>query len=635
HTQYSTWNRTRRLQMPPFVATSSNTRVPSGHGDAVIINMGDLVLSTQSPLQEASSSNGSNKAKSQTLFGPGIGIMSSGPKWTESSSAGANAKGKMGDELTPEVVKAWVAKSKETSQPTTTLQALVNLKRPSIKLSPLTHPSDSLDPSNSNPHLNLHMRTHGLEFEFDADAPKCLIQINVITPSSSSESDESTPMLLFEKVVEGGFGRYLRIEDGAVLELDKLDAARSEDLAISPLEPSPSSNIPTSASQPAGVNGMTPSASARTTGAGAKKRFSNFHFLKRHGHGHNSSVAGPALQVVDAESSSMPMPDKAKEEKEKEEGGVKITIQLEALDGDERPLECVNSQVTYLHVSGAGAASETHEEDKRPWIVKVVRREAVIGLHTFHLHEIYGLSSASAPSNPPSATSPANPPPTSPQHSYPPTSPTVTAPLTSPAHAEIDDDPTSECLLCLSSPREVVLLPCRHLVACKECAMNMVEFGAGGSLVHADSGEGATSTSHTDAPAGAGGEGGGGEGGSTATAAPTVTPTTTTTHRRKRKAKGWYCPVCRQPYTSLLRITTVPPEKDMSLRESTSADGDGESTRTAHPPEHDHEHDHAHAGNMNGESADPLGANGNANGNGNEERPGFLRSISRIGARSA
>ncbi|KZS96254.1 hypothetical protein SISNIDRAFT_536575 [Sistotremastrum niveocremeum HHB9708] len=613
--------------------------------------MGDLVLSTQSPLQEASSSNGSNKAKSQTLFGPGIGIMSSGPKWTESSSAGANAKGKMGDELTPEVVKAWVAKSKETSQPTTTLQALVNLKRPSIKLSPLTHPSDSLDPSNSNPQLNLHMRTHGLEFEFDADAPKCLIQINVVTPSSSSsESDESTPMLLFEKIVEGGFGRYLRIEDGAVLELDKLDAARSEDLAISPVEASPSSNIPTSASQSAGVNGMTPSASARTVGgAGAKKRFSNFHFLKRHGHGHNSSVAGPALQVVDAESSSMPMPmpDKTKEEKEKEEGGVKITIRLEALDGDERPLECVNSQVTYLHIVRLGPPPATNSSSSpsssapatsatgSPWIVKVVRREAVIGLHTFHLHEIYGLSSASAPTPTPTTTSPTNPPPTSPQHSYPPTSPTVTAPLTSSAHAEIDDDPTSECLLCLSSPREVVLLPCRHLVACKECAMNMVEFGAGGSLVHADSGEGATSTSPTDAPAGAGGEGGGGEGGSAATAAPTVTPTTTTTHRRKRKAKGWYCPVCRQPYTSLLRITTVPPEKDMSMRESTSADGDGESTRTAHPPEHDHEHEHAHAGNMNGESADPLGANGNTSGNGNEERPGFLRSISRIGARSA
>ncbi|KAJ7152285.1 hypothetical protein C8R43DRAFT_1127364 [Mycena crocata] len=31
--------------------------------------------------------------------------------------------------------------------------------------------------------------------------------------------------------------------------------------------------------------------------------------------------------------------------------------------------------------------------------------------------------------------------------------------------------------------RRVVLLPCRHLVACRPCAVNMVEFGAGGAIV--------------------------------------------------------------------------------------------------------------------------------------------------------
>jgi len=34
--------------------------------------------------------------------------------------------------------------------------------------------------------------------------------------------------------------------------------------------------------------------------------------------------------------------------------------------------------------------------------------------------------------------------------------------------------------------------------------------------------------------------------------------------RRKRRAKGWFCPVCRQPYTSLLRITTAPPTMEDS-----------------------------------------------------------------------
>jgi hypothetical protein len=90
-----------------------------------------------------------------------------------------------------------------------------------------------------------------------------------------------------------------------------------------------------------------------------------------------------------------------------------------------------------------------------------------IGPHTFHLHEIYGLSSASVQHTVP-VTNPT-------AHTYPPSAPTP-----------VEDEPSSECLVCLSSPREVVLLPCRHLVACKECAINMIEFGAGGVIMHAE-----------------------------------------------------------------------------------------------------------------------------------------------------
>ena len=147
--------------------------------------------------------------------------------------------------------------------------------------------------------------------------------------------------------------------------------------------------------------------------------------------------------------------------------------------------------MTYLHVVRLGQAPASGEEDTRPWVVKVVKREATvcpskyilslpgltlcgqIGLHTFHLHEIYGLSSATAPTPAPA--------------SYPPTS--------TPAPEDAYDFAGTECVLCLSEPREVVLLPCRHLVACKECAINMIEFGAGtfpalvfpNRLIHSDS----------------------------------------------------------------------------------------------------------------------------------------------------
>ena len=46
--------------------------------------------------------------KHDTLFGPNIGIVSSGPEWTETSQDKT-----LVDELTPEIVKGWVAKSKE------------------------------------------------------------------------------------------------------------------------------------------------------------------------------------------------------------------------------------------------------------------------------------------------------------------------------------------------------------------------------------------------------------------------------------------------------------------------------------------------------------------------------------------
>ena len=198
-----------------------------------------------------------------------------------------------------------------------------------------------------------------------------------------------------------------------------------------------------------------------------------------------------------------------------------------------------------------------------------------IGSHTFHLHEIYGLSSASTQSTVPAVNPTA--------YTYPPT-----------AATPAEDEPSSECLVCLSSPREVVLLPCRHLVACKECAINMVEFGAGGAIMHSEEpttnlGTQPTETAGTpaiddsglptvasrpaeDSPAsGAVPEDGVGNGDSStvepsqvaaqparnedqvassasAPPAPTalVPPSAAPNPRRKRRAKGWTCPVCRQ-----------------------------------------------------------------------------------------
>jgi hypothetical protein len=66
--------------------------------EAVVINMGDLNIGQPD--------SAATKKKQDTLFGPNIGIVAKGPEWTETRE-------KSVDELTPEIVRGWIAKSKE------------------------------------------------------------------------------------------------------------------------------------------------------------------------------------------------------------------------------------------------------------------------------------------------------------------------------------------------------------------------------------------------------------------------------------------------------------------------------------------------------------------------------------------
>lgn len=580
--QYAAWNRTRRLRATPYLArTDTNT---SRRATALATGTENQPSTTTGV--EAVSTEPQTEKRPETLFGPNIGIVGDGPAWAQSEDA---KKGSPSDYLTPEIVKRWVETSKDTIQPTTTLQALVNLKRPTLKLSPVTlQPSEdpSEDPANAESHNN-----HALEFEYDCDAPKCSITVQVIVSNHSSPSENLDRITVYEAVTEGGFGRLLTLEDGATIELgrfehmgqgspvadaDKIPKANKTVVTteVSEVSEGPAQTIVTPAPAPTFEN----QENAR------KRRFVALHFRRRT---QNQSVSGPALAVLDNDAAA------ATEE------GVRISIRLVALDELGKELSSVNRQMTYLHVIRFGPPV-TDGEDNRPWVVKVVKREATIGSHTFHLHEIYGLSSTSTSAQP--TTAPDATPTVA--HTYPPTVPVPPA----------EDEPSSECLVCLSSPREVVLLPCRHLVACKECAINMVEFGAGGAITHAeeptttaeaqsaeaadmpptvdDSAPPASTGEEASGPAAAatGGDeaddpsnppatdalvepvGDSSPESSSSPPPPTVSATSAQATpnvlpiapvppnpRRKRRAKGWFCPVCRQPYTSLLRITTTPP----------------------------------------------------------------------------
>jgi hypothetical protein len=245
------------------------------------------------------------------------------------------------------------------------------------------------------------------------------------------------------------------------------------------------------------------------------------------------------------------------------------------------------------------------------------------------LHEIYGLSASGSGSD----TTPAT-------HTYPPN-----ADIPPLAAGEDDETFQSECLLCLSSPREVVLLPCRHLVACKECALNMVEYGAGGNITYgADSGVNPTEEV-TGGVAGSGGEGNASGGGSAPATAATPPTAAVANARRRRKAKGWFCPVCRErelfysfficafidvsgsAYTSMLRLTTTPPSP-IVLHDKGDGDGSGsEEEGEVEAPRHGPSDNNANNSN-NGSQGGGFGfLNGDAGGTG-FFRSGFLRTFS-------
>ena len=71
-------------------------------------------------------------------------------------------------------------------------------------------------------------------------------------------------------------------------------------------------------------------------------------------------------------------PKKADEDEECE-NGVRVVITLTGAGEDGAPLSPANTQATYLHVMRYGVrSSEETGADTRPWVVKVVKREATV-----------------------------------------------------------------------------------------------------------------------------------------------------------------------------------------------------------------------------------------------------------------
>ncbi|WVR06274.1 hypothetical protein IAU60_003304 [Kwoniella sp. DSM 27419] len=494
----------------------------------------------------------------ETIFGPDVGEDDE-PGWTDQKR----------EEVGIDKIKGWVEKTKseEGLHPTTTLQALVNLKRPTLllqQLVPEEPPRNSADLQEEDivsaaPKGESYMPPNGplhlLKFNYDATTPQVRIILEWYpTPQPPIEGKESIvedhePKLVYSGLHAGGFGQTFSLPHHAALDLSTAIVERDEEAIKKSMENKRDLEGTAPAVPPPGISSEQPQANDTTENlnevngtegnqASGMRRFNPFR-RNRNEEDLEAGMSGIELTNTNAGVNAAGETQQEGEKKEKEiEQGMRLLIRIDGLGPEGHSLKRVNAQLTHILISGTwvadkdagvGANGAQAQAGKRVWVVKVARREAVIGHHTFLLKEIYGLSSTSTQSS----------------TSYPPA----------------QDDPyastPNECIVCLTSPRDVVLLPCRHLVVCRDCAVGMVEYGAGGKVARRDEGTGEATGEGGDAAGATAGVAG-----ASATPAPQVAGGTTTggRERRKKKVKGWYCPVCRQPYTSLLRLAL--PESD-------------------------------------------------------------------------
>ncbi|CAO1618111.1 unnamed protein product [Sympodiomycopsis kandeliae] len=231
----------------------------------------------------------------------------------------------------------------------------------------------------------------------------------------------------------------------------------------------------------------------------------------------------------------------AREKQERET--LKLAVVVEALDENGQPFPEPNLQTTYLRLtslpirsppnsnaagneslsnemSGGQASSST---TNRLWTAHVEGQEAEIGSHRFQLQELYGLSSRPPPIQVDTSADGV----------------AAAGGTTEDAGPVIDVDNMgnvgSECLICLSSPTNTLLLPCTHGL-CLDCSIQLKE---------------------------------------------SVKAQRDSERRRGKIPKKKYnCPMCRRAFTSMLHLKAVDPttagnaegdtQEDLASRRSSS-----------------------------------------------------------------
>jgi hypothetical protein len=446
-----------------------------------------------------------------------------------------------------------------------TLQSYVNLKRNTVKLNLVSDAEESLHArsATANSFSSFGIAgpspTHLLQFEYDCAAPNAIIQVFArasrkhgswatwtasrdaagLPADASLESDEDgrfyaqrgpPPHILgwpvYASRLKRGFGKPLKAAIALQLDLyapGKFDSADKKNDETSREPETPGLDVGKQLGDDAAV---TPA----VTTVPVQDPLANYNTVL------------PISESKDAKA--------AREKAERET--LKVTLVVEALDEDGKPLGEPNLQTTYLRLASlpmrvdqrnqafvdasnvvgegqvgghvqdiavpaeedegrevlAGTTTDTQQTTKRVWSLQVEGQEAEIGPHRFQLQELYGLSS-----RPP-------PPDQEEHHGLEATEGAdgVEGEATTPAVdlTHMQDGNAGECLICLSSPPTTLLLPCTHGL-CLECAVQLRE---------------------------------------------SVKAVRQTERRRGRRPKRKYaCPVCRRAYTNMLYLSTADEKK--------------------------------------------------------------------------
>jgi len=275
---------------------------------------------------------------------------------------------------------------------TTTLQALVNLKRPTLLLQQLEPEGENDITAATRPVSMSSAPLHSLKFNYDATTPEVHISLSVYpSPVPGVEGKESIVeeevKTIYSGVHPGGFNQVFQLPTSSAMDLSSAVTPMPNESTLSFEESklrdvSIDSNAD-SVNQSMGnmqLNHLSQVPDLSTVPEGAapeeerpRRRFGIFPRRQR---------------PEDLENAPIEMSTRTEAEQEEEvkepEKGMRLLIRIEALGPTGDALKRQNAQLTHILISGmwipdAGSnVSQGGAGGKRVWVVKVVRREAVV-----------------------------------------------------------------------------------------------------------------------------------------------------------------------------------------------------------------------------------------------------------------